>query len=306
MNEKENTQSVLDANVQSTASESLIMDSIETPVDVLRCRSIQGVDLPFVARSTGKYREGRGFFYYREGINAYCFFMTVSGVGEFAYRGVTKRMERGDMVFVSSALPAHIRNLNDDWRFCFVNVEGSACPCFEELWNGGGCTVIRPRDASHFTDLLDRITAELGTPSAATDLTVNLLITTLLTDALKEKIENETPHSSQQYPVWVREASVLLSEKCAEELRISDLASRFYMEQNNFIRRFKRYMGKTPKEYQIVCRMERATALLSESDLSLSEIAARCGFASHSFFSKTFRRLYGITPTQYRLGLSNS
>jgi AraC-like DNA-binding protein len=306
MNEKENTQSVLDANVQSTASESLIMDSIETPVDVLRCRSIQGVDLPFVARSTGKYREGRGFFYYREGINAYCFFMTVSGVGEFAYRGVTKRMERGDMVFVSSALPAHIRNLNDDWRFCFVNVEGSACPCFEELWNGGGCTVIRPRDASHFTDLLDRITAELGTPSAATDLTVNLLITTLLTDALKEKIENETPHSSQQYPVWVREASVLLSEKCAEELRISDMASRFYMEQNNFIRRFKRYMGKTPKEYQIVCRMERATTLLSESDLSLSEIAARCGFASHSFFSKTFRRLYGITPTQYRLGLSNS
>jgi AraC-like DNA-binding protein len=52
--------------------------------------------------------------------------------------------------------------------------------------------------------------------------------------------------------------------------------------------------------------MERATALLSGSDLSLSEIAARCGFASHSFFTKTFKRLYGITPTAYRLGLPKS
>ena len=78
------------------------------------------------------------------------------------------------------------------------------------------------------------------------------------------------------------------------------------MEQNNFIRRFKRYTGKTPKEYQMACRMERATALLVGSDLSLSEIAARCGFASHSFFSKTFRRLYGITPTEYRQGLLKS
>ena len=78
------------------------------------------------------------------------------------------------------------------------------------------------------------------------------------------------------------------------------------MTQNSFIRRFKGYTGKTPKEYQISCRMERATALLLGSDLSLSEIAARCGFASHSFFTKTFKRLYGITPTAYRLGLPKS
>ena len=286
--------------------ESLSADSIETPVDVYNRRVARGTALPFHARSTGRYREGRGFSYYREGIDAYCFFITVGGAGEIAYRGELKRLERGDMVFTSSAIPAHIRSLNDDWRFCFVNVGGSACPYFEELWNGGGCTVIRPRNAGHYTDLLERISAELETPSAASDLNVNLLITALLTDALKEKPENETPPSPGQYPAWVREASAILSEKCAEELRVSELAAHFYMEQNNFIRRFKGYMGKTPKEYQIACRMERATALLSGSDLNLSEIAARCGFASHSFFSKTFKRLYGITPTQYRFGLPNS
>ena len=250
MDEKENKRSVPDADGQKTAPrEALSMDSIEAPVNVLHGKIAQGSELPFVARSTGKYREGRGFSYYREGFDAYCFFVTVSGAGEITYRGETKRVERGDMVFVSSVLPALTRSLNDDWRFCFVNIAGEYCGYFESLWNQGGFTVIRPRDAGYYTEILDRIT---------------------------------------------------------KELRVSELAASFYMEQSSFIRRFKGYTGKTPKEYRISCRMERATALLSGSDLSLSEIAARCGFASHSFFTKTFRRLYGMTPTAYRLGLTKS
>ena len=305
MDEKENKRTVTDANGQKPAPrESLSMDSIEAPVDVYHGKLAQGADLPFVARSTGKYREGRGFSYYREGFDAYCFFVTVSGAGEITYRGETKRVERGDMVFVSSALPALTRSLNDDWRFCFVNIAGEYCGNFESLWNRGGFTVIRPRDAGHYTELLDRITKELGNPSPMGELTVNLLITRLLTEALEEYYGGEP--SPKQYPAWVREAAAVLSERCAEELRVSELAASFYMEQNSFIRRFKGYTGKTPKEYQIACRMERATALLLGSDLSLSEIAARCGFASHSFFTKTFKRLYGITPTAYRLGLPKS
>jgi AraC-like DNA-binding protein len=280
------------------------MDSIEAPVNVLHGKIAQGADMPFVARSTGKYHEGRGFSYYREGFDAYCFFMTVSGAGEITYRGETKRVERGDMVFVSSALPALTRSLNDDWRFCFVNIAGEFCGYFESVWNQGGFTVIRPRDPGHYTELLDRITKELGDPSPLGELTVNLLITRLLTEAMEEYYGGEP--SPKQYPAWVREAAAVLSERCAEEVRVSELATRFYMEQSSFTRRFKGYTGKTPKEYQINCRMERATALLLGSDLSLSEIAARCGFASHSFFTKTFKRLYGITPTAYRLGLSKS
>lgn len=302
MDDKEKKRSVPDTDGQKPAPrEALSMDSIEAPVNVLHGKIAQGADMPFVARSTGKYHEGRGFSYYREGFDAYCFFMTVSGAGEITYRGETKRVERGDMVFVSSALPALTRSLNDDWRFCFVNIAGEFCGYFESVWNQGGFTVIRPRDPGHYTELLDRITKELGDPSPLGELTVNLLITRLLTEAMEEYYGGEP--SPKQYPAWVREVTTVLSERCAEELRVSELAARFYMEQSSFTRRFKSHTGKTPKEYQINCRMERAVTLLLGSDLSLSEIAVRCGFASHSFFTKTFKRLYGITPTAYRLGL---
>ncbi len=293
-----------DEGLPRAPQESKSMDSIETPVDILHRRTVQSIDLPFSARSTGKYREGRGFSYYREGIDAYCFFITVSGAGEVTYRGVTRRMERGAMIFVSSAIPARTVSLTDDWHFCFVNIAGRYCEQYERLWNEDGFAVIHPRDPSHYLGLLDRISSELSEPYLSGELTVNALITTLLTDALVERHENGEPsRRAPLYPTWVQEAANLLSERCAEEIRITDLAARFYMEQNSFIRRFKRYIGKTPKEYQMACRMERATVLLSDSDLSLSEIAARCGFASHSFFSKTFKRLYGLTPTEYRHGL---
>jgi AraC-like DNA-binding protein len=273
-------------------------------VDVLYRKIVQGVDLPFCAHSTGNYREGRGFSYYREGFDSYCFFISVSGAGEVTYRGMTRRMERGDMIFVSSAIPARVNSMTDDWHFCFVNIAGDYCEQYERLWNEGGLEIIRPQDPTHYLGLVDRISAELKKPYLAGELTVNALVTVLLTDALVERYDSgESDRRGSLYPTWVQEAAAILSERCSEEIRVSDLAARFYMEQNSFIRRFKRYTGKTPKEYQIVCRMERATALLSDSDLSMSEIAARCGFASHSFFSKTFKRLYGVTPTEYRHGL---
>lgn len=292
------------APAAATAREVISMDSIETPIDILHRKGVSEVDLPFVARSTGRYREGKGFSYFREGFDAYCLFVVISGTGEVSYRGETKRMERGDMVFVSSALPGHTRSLTSDWRFYFVNIAGDYCKEFEKLWNGGRLTVIRPQDAEHYIELLNLISDELPKSDLRADLTINLLITRLLTDALKEKYEDQNQRIQQTYPAWVQETITLLSEKLTEEIRVSELAARFYREQNSFTRQFKKYTGKTPKEYQMACRMDRAKNLLEGSNVSLSEIAARCGFGSHSFFSKTFKHLYGVTPTEYRLGLS--
>jgi hypothetical protein len=234
-------------NMANKAREVLSMDSIEEPVDVIHRKATVEGSLPFVACSTGKYREGKGFSYFREGFDAYCLFLVVSGAGEVVYRGEAKRMERGDMVFVSSRLPGYTRSLTDDWRFCFVNILGDYCERFEELWNEGGLTVIRPQEAARFIGIMDRISDEIRASDLYGDLNVNFLITELLTEALKEKYADRQQYIRHTYPVWVQEAMDILSSKCAEELRMSELAARFYMERNSFTRRFKKYTGKTPQ-----------------------------------------------------------
>ena len=47
-------------------------------------------------------------------------------------------------------------------------------------------------------------------------------------------------------------------------------------------------------------RLEQAAALLARSTLSVKQIAARCGFASQFHFSRTFRAVYGASPTEIR------
>ncbi len=63
---------------------------------------------------------------------------------------------------------------------------------------------------------------------------------------------------------------------------------------------FKAYMGKTPSEYIMLYRLDTAKRLLGETDMSVTEIAQSCGFANVSYFIRSFRKAYRITPYGYK------
>ncbi|MGY8663803.1 AraC family transcriptional regulator [Bradyrhizobium sp. UFLA05-109] len=67
-----------------------------------------------------------------------------------------------------------------------------------------------------------------------------------------------------------------------------------------FVRAFKQSMGLTPHDYLIRRRVERTKELLSETDLSLSEIALAAGFADQSHCARRFRQHVGMSPRDYR------
>ena len=69
---------------------------------------------------------------------------------------------------------------------------------------------------------------------------------------------------------------------------------------NNLIRIFKRDIGMTPQQYQLLRRIDEAKNLLTISDDSIEEIADATGFADRYHFSKTFKRIAHITPVAFR------
>ena len=69
----------------------------------------------------------------------------------------------------------------------------------------------------------------------------------------------------------------------------------------HFARQFKAATGLPPHQYVILRRVERARQLLQAgTDLSLAEVAAWAGFSDQSQFSHHFKRLVGVTPSQFR------
>lgn len=65
-------------------------------------------------------------------------------------------------------------------------------------------------------------------------------------------------------------------------------------------RLFKKYLARSPNDYLTSFRLERASELLRETDLSVTEIAYDCGFGSGSYFAELFLRHKGCSPTEYR------
>ena len=96
----------------------------------------------------------------------------------------------------------------------------------------------------------------------------------------------------------IRKAIGYIRAHFARALDVETLASVAGLSKYHFIREFKRVTGQTVITYINTVRIEQATRLLREGELSVADVAAACGFSGHSYFSKVFYRLKGVIPSE--------
>jgi AraC-like DNA-binding protein len=92
-----------------------------------------------------------------------------------------------------------------------------------------------------------------------------------------------------------------IEKHIAEYITVHALARFVYLTSHCFSRAFKRSFGIPPHRYVIQHRIERGKTLLAGSAWSIAEIALALGFTRTSSFSAAFRKITGISPTEYRL-----
>jgi AraC family transcriptional regulator len=93
-----------------------------------------------------------------------------------------------------------------------------------------------------------------------------------------------------------------MESEVASDLSLSTLAAESGYSRSHFLRMFQAGMGCAPHQWLIRLRVERAKRMLRESSASIIDIAAACGFSSHAHLSRTFRKVIGVAPSQYRRG----
>ncbi len=87
-----------------------------------------------------------------------------------------------------------------------------------------------------------------------------------------------------------------------EDWPVERLAKVSGASQAHFARAFKRAFGVPPHRYLLTLRLERAKALLRDTDLPVTEIALACGWRSLGTFGRTFRDVIGESPSAFRAG----
>jgi len=104
----------------------------------------------------------------------------------------------------------------------------------------------------------------------------------------------------QLIPVKIAETLNYILVNLHINLSVQLLASRANQNTDYFSRQFKQHTGTRPLNYINAKRVERAQYLMATSRMSYSEICTQTGFDTLSYFSKTFKKLTGMSPSEYK------
>ena len=99
---------------------------------------------------------------------------------------------------------------------------------------------------------------------------------------------------------YIKMALSYIHEHYREKIYIRDLAARAGLNEQYFCRLFRRVIRMSPIEYTNRYRMKKASALLEQTELSVTEVAYECGFHDMGGFIREFKKMTGTTPLQYR------
>lgn len=85
----------------------------------------------------------------------------------------------------------------------------------------------------------------------------------------------------------------------SSQFSVELIAQQLNMSSTTLRRRLQQVTGETPKSFITAIQMQKAVTLLTTTQLSVNDVAQQCGFNETSSFSRTFKRIYGVAPSQY-------
>jgi AraC family transcriptional regulator len=104
-------------------------------------------------------------------------------------------------------------------------------------------------------------------------------------------------------PSTLRRCIALMEARLEGDLGLDELACEAGLSTSHFIRSFRESAGKTPYQFLLDLRVQKAQTLMRNPHKSLAEIARSTGFADQHHLARVFRRIAGITPSTYRRSL---
>lgn len=204
---------------------------------------------------------------------------------------------KGDIVIINSNIPHSFFSeggmeyycLIPDSNFCRLNGIESDTLKFTPL--------IRNDETAK--GLFDNVVSEFTGTAPFREAGIRSSVLSLLLYITRNYTENQSAGLTASSEEGVRLAVSYICANFSNKISVDTLASISGFSKYYFLREFKRITGETPVIFINRIRCENAKRLLRSGALSIREVCEQCGFENLSYFSKTFKKHFGISPKQY-------
>jgi AraC-like DNA-binding protein len=152
-------------------------------------------------------------------------------------------------------------------------------------------------------NLVNKFIDEARNRQMGYDYVLESLSTQIVVDLIRKVKSNlRLPeiHHSNKVRENIKKAINFLMDSYNREFSLNDIAREANLSPYYFVRVFKTETGKTPYEYLVNLRIKKASVLLRRKENNITQISYLCGFSNPSHFSSVFKRIIGVSPSEYR------
>lgn len=237
---------------------------------------------------------------HRKSLDSYLFFVVVSGEGILKYAGETYEIKAPSCIYIDCHKEySHISSEDNPWELMWVHFNGPLAAYYYDYFMSRRTNVFSLSDATTVTNSIQQIISAYENRLPDVDIISSKYITDLLTQAIcgfNYKNENDNSTVSNK----LKEVLSYIDENYAKAITLDELSSKFFISKFYLARAFKNEFQTTIVQYILTKRINAAKELLRYSTESIESIASICGISDASYFNKVFKKLEGMTASQYR------
>lgn len=240
-------------------------------------------------------------------------FYFISGEGFLVCNKRCFNVFQGDVVIVNSRELHYLESLNDNLKFYIIRIdfpflfsdEVDLCqtkymsPLSENLILFKNLI----KDDSDIVNCVKTIISEYFKKEIGYELAVKAHIYNLVVLLLRNYIYEFTTEKKSTFKISnfnrFNKVFEYIDNNYNKKICVTNLSIIAHVSDYYFCRLFKQMTGKTTIEYINEVRLKKSMELLKNRNINITEIAIQCGFNDVNYFSRLFKRKYGVSPTKF-------